>query len=261
MSDGEGGVVARFGEVADAYAHHRPGYPEALFDWIAAQVPARQLAWDAGCGSGQATVPLARRFERVVGTDASAAQLAQAPLRADIEYRKATAADSGLADNSADVVTAGQALHWFDRPAFYAEAARVLRPGGLLVAWSYGTPALAELRLQAVLMQFHRGLLAPYWPAGREHVEEGYARLDFPAPRLAVPAFTMGVEWQLDALLGYVASWSAVAAYRAQVGADPMPALAAGLQPLWPAGHSVALAWPLSVLCVRAPWSPTSNPQ
>ncbi|WP_211263129.1 methyltransferase domain-containing protein [Thioalkalivibrio nitratireducens] len=37
-----------------------------------------------------------------------------------------------------DLITVGQALHWFDFPAFYAEAARVLRPGGVLAAWGYG---------------------------------------------------------------------------------------------------------------------------
>ena len=51
------------------YAKFRPGYPEALFDWVAAQTANHDLAWDCGCGNGQASEPLAERFARVVGTD------------------------------------------------------------------------------------------------------------------------------------------------------------------------------------------------
>ena len=65
------------GHAAD-YAKFRPGYPEALFDWIAAQTAGHDLAWDCGCGNGQATAPLAERYARVVGTDLSPQQIAAA---------------------------------------------------------------------------------------------------------------------------------------------------------------------------------------
>ena len=50
---------------ADSYHEARPTYPDALFDWLAQQAPDRELAWDAGCGNGQATTALAQRFGRV----------------------------------------------------------------------------------------------------------------------------------------------------------------------------------------------------
>ncbi|MBF3045820.1 methyltransferase domain-containing protein, partial [Pseudomonas aeruginosa] len=56
------------------YAAHRPTYPARLVDELAALCPGTRLALDCGCGTGQLTVLLAERFERVVGTDASAAQ-------------------------------------------------------------------------------------------------------------------------------------------------------------------------------------------
>ena len=71
--------AATFGQSADCYAQARPRYPPALFDWIAAIAPARVLAWDAGCGNGQATIDLASRFERVIGTDSSEEQIRLAP--------------------------------------------------------------------------------------------------------------------------------------------------------------------------------------
>ena len=50
---GEGDFKDHFSEVAAAYAAHRPTYPPALVDLLARLAPARRLAWDAGCGSGQ----------------------------------------------------------------------------------------------------------------------------------------------------------------------------------------------------------------
>ena len=50
---------------AAAYARARPTYPDALFDWLAARCDRHDLAWDAGCGNGQASLALADRFRRI----------------------------------------------------------------------------------------------------------------------------------------------------------------------------------------------------
>lgn len=119
-----------FSGVAADYARFRPGYPAALFDWLAARTPGHDFAWDCGCGNGQASVPLAERYRRVAATDASARQIELAPPQPRIEYRVAPAEASGLPDHSADLVTVAQALHWFDFDRFYTEVERVLKPGG-----------------------------------------------------------------------------------------------------------------------------------
>ena len=67
-----------FSGTATGYAAHRPGYPRAVAEALAARSPGRGLAWDAGCGSGQLSVVLGEVFEQVVATDASAAQIAEA---------------------------------------------------------------------------------------------------------------------------------------------------------------------------------------
>src|SRR4051794_21677502 len=128
---------------AAVYASFRPGYPAALFDFATSLAPGRSLAWDCATGNGQATAGLAERFARVIATDASAAQLAQATPHPRIEYRQAPAEQSGLADRSVDLVTVATALHWFDFDRFYAEAERVLIPGGALVAWAYNLPRVS----------------------------------------------------------------------------------------------------------------------
>ncbi len=66
-----------FSSHAANYARYRPTYPAQLFDWIATSAPGRGTAWDCACGNGQATLPLAERFERVIATDPSAEQIAR----------------------------------------------------------------------------------------------------------------------------------------------------------------------------------------
>ena len=133
-----------FSQVAPEYASWRPRYPEALFDYLASLVQRRALAWDCAAGSGQATIPLASRFERVVATDISVAMLGQASPNPRVEYYAATAEASGLPDRTVDLVTVAQGLHWLDVDAFYAEVHRVLAPGGVLAVWTYGLQQLGD---------------------------------------------------------------------------------------------------------------------
>ena len=74
---GESGYKDNFSAVAGGYARHRPAYPDALFDWLAAVAPRREAAWDCACGNGQASVGLAAHFDHVCATDASAKQIDQ----------------------------------------------------------------------------------------------------------------------------------------------------------------------------------------
>lgn len=237
-----------FAPVSGAYADFRPTYPPGLFDWLAGVALDRALVWDCACGSGQASVDLAGRFDRVVATDASAAQLGGAARHPQIEYRHAPAEMSGLPDASVDLITVAQALHWFDLPAFYAEARRVLKPGGVLAVWSYGVQTVEGDEVDALVQHFYREVVGPYWPPERVLVEQGYRTLDFPFAEFAPPAFEMTAHWPLPRLLGYFRSWSATGRYIQARGEDPVVGLAKVLAPLWgepEAGRQVA--WPLAL--------------
>lgn len=242
-----------FAPVSGAYADFRPTYPPELFDWLAGIAPGRDLVWDCACGSGQASVDLAGRFAWVVATDASAEQLAGAPSHDRIEFRQAPAEASGLADASVDLVTVAQALHWFDLPRFHAEARRVLKPGGVLAAWSYGVQTVAGEDVNTLVQHFYREVVGPYWPPERVLVEQGYRGLDFPFAEFAAPKFAMTADWTLARLLGYFRSWSATGRYHKARGEDPVPALAAALAPLW-GDPEVArrVTWPLAIRVGRS---------
>jgi SAM-dependent methyltransferase len=241
-----------FAPVAGAYAAHRPRYPDALFDWLAGLVPRRTLAWDCGAGSGQATLQLAERFDRVVGTDASASQLAGAPPHARIEWRIAPAERSGLPAASADLVTVGQALHWFNVSAFYAEADRVLVPHGVLAVWIYDRPDTGDAAIDRLVDAFYFDTVGPFWPPERRLVEERYRTLPFPYAELVPPPFRMEARWTLADMLGYISSWSAVARFRGSRGADPLPPLARELEPHWGSPTTTRLIrWDLTVRAGR----------
>ena len=236
-----------FSSIATKYARFRPTYPDTIFDWVAATAPARLAAWDCGCGNGQATLPLADRFDRVFATDPSAEQIGVAPARAGIRWSVAPAEACGLAPASVDAVTVAQALHWFDLPRFWQEVRRVVRPGGLLAAWTYGVPFVDDAGIAAQLRHLHDDVVGPYWPKERGHVEKGYQSLDFPFRRLTPPEFDMRMHWSIDDLAGYLGTWSATRRYITANGNDPVEPFVSELRAAWGAGRR-DLRWPVTVL-------------
>jgi ubiquinone/menaquinone biosynthesis C-methylase UbiE len=237
-----------FSASAASYATHRPGYPSELFDWLASIAPQRARAWDCGTGSGQAGLPLAERFAHVVATDPSAAQLTHARRHQRVSYAVMAAEHAALADGSASLVTVAQALHWFDQPAFYAEARRVLVPRGVVAVWSYGLMTLHDPVLDDIVHRFHGETVGPYWPPERRLVDEGYRAIALPFEPVEAPPFSMVAEWTLDHLTGYVTTWSAVQRARRETGEDPVPAVVAALRARWGGDDAVRrVEWPLTL--------------
>jgi SAM-dependent methyltransferase len=246
------GFRDHFSTQARQYAAFRPTYPPALAACLAGLAPGRRLAWDCATGQGQAARLLAAEFDRVVATDASAAQIDSAAPAERVEFRVADAASSGLDATTVDLITVAQAAHWLDLEAFYAEARRVLRPCGVLAIWGYVLLKTGRAPIDDALQTFQDVTMGPYWPAGREILDARYATLPFPFERLVVPDFKMHARWTRDNLIGYVSSWSALARYREQQGSDPLPTLADAIGREWADTETLDIEWPLYLLVGRA---------
>lgn len=224
---------------ATIYREARPTYPPALFAWLAAQAPDRDVAWDSGCGNGQASVALAAHFSRVIGTDPSASQIANAQARANIDYRIEPAEQSTLAGASASLATVAQALHWFDHARFYAEIKRVLKPSGVFAAWAYSDCNTGDAIIDRIKDSLYNELTGPYWPPERAHVDAGYKTLPFPFVEIAAPPVPMTANWTVEHLLAYFRSWSATQRYLKARGEDPVALIEPELRAAW--GKSAAV--------------------
>ena len=237
-----------FSPTAAAYASYRPHYPDALFAWLASTAPDRRRVWDCGTGSGQAALGLAAHFDHVVATDPSTAQLAHAERGPRVSYMAMTAERPALASRSMTLVTVAQALHWFDRAAFFAEARRVLAPGGMLAVWSYALGVFGDPPLDEALRHFYTKTVGPYWPAERSIIDAGYASLEFPFEEVGPPDIVMEARWTLDQLAGYLSTWSAVQRALQATGRDPLPAFLAILQQHWGArADQRTIRWPIAM--------------
>jgi SAM-dependent methyltransferase len=221
-----------FSSGSDQYALFRPAYPAALFDYLLSLVPQREQAWDCGTGNGQVAVVLADTFDRVFATDLSAAQLASATPHQRIEYSVQPAEKTSFPDDSFDLITVAQAIHWFDFEAFYREVDRVIRPGGLLAVIGYDRPRLSPA-VDTVLDVFYRDVVGPWWDRERRYVDEQYRTIPFPYTDLKAPSFAIEVEWSCEHLIGYLGTWSAVKHYQKAKGEDPVAGVYAGLKESW----------------------------
>jgi SAM-dependent methyltransferase len=240
-----------------AYARFRPSYPQALFDWLATVSPGSQLAVDVGTGNGQAAVALAADFSRVIGIEPGAGQLKNARPHDRVEYRQAAAEDLGVSAGSVDLLLAAQAFHWFAADRFFAEAARVLRPQGVLALVTYGN-CVVQPAIDAVVDHLYRGILGPYWEPERRLVEIGYAHVAHPfgaaaPPELVAPALQLRHALTCDGLIGYLGTWSALVRFHAETGRDGVAEIEADLRAAWAqatagaGSDQLAVVWPLTV--------------
>lgn len=236
-----------FSSRAETYTRYRPTYPAPLFHWLAGLTDRHDTAWDCGCGNGQATIGLTPYFSQVIGTDPSQQQIDNAVPHERVRYQVASAEESGLETASVDLVVVAQALHWFHFERFYTEVRRVVRPGGVLAAISYGEVHVAGA-VEAIISRFYHETIAPFWPPERRYVDEGYRSIPFPFPEINAPSFAMEVTWSLEHLLGYLGTWSAVKEYERINGSNPLALIGEELVAAWgDPTRERPVSWPLAL--------------
>jgi ubiquinone/menaquinone biosynthesis C-methylase UbiE len=119
----------RFSDRADAYAAHRPGYPQAAIDALLGGLgpPQQLVVADVGAGTGISTNLLAQRVGCVVAIEPNAAMRRHAELRLNVRWEEGRAEELPMQDKSVDVAAAFQAFHWFDADRAFGEFVRVAR--------------------------------------------------------------------------------------------------------------------------------------
>jgi SAM-dependent methyltransferase len=125
-----------FGREAALYARSRPSYPAAVADWLIPDGASTVL--DLGAGTGKFTASLVGRGLEVTAVEPDPLMLSTLlDALPSVTGLAGSAEEIPVADASVDLVTAAQAWHWVDEERALPEAARVLRPGGMLgLVWN-----------------------------------------------------------------------------------------------------------------------------
>jgi ubiquinone/menaquinone biosynthesis C-methylase UbiE len=132
--------TSRFDGLAEIYDANRPSYPTQALGAILARLAERlpRVCLDVGAGTGIATRAFANALPDwqlvAIEPNIDMVQKARTALagQPNVRVERGDAENLPAADASSGLVTVAQALHWFDRPAFFAEARRVLAASGVL---------------------------------------------------------------------------------------------------------------------------------
>lgn len=173
-------TVSRFSGYASEYDAARPTPPAEIVDLLAHYAgTASPTVVDLGAGTGLSTALWTERAGTLIAVEPNPDMITVARERVpDCRFETGTAEDTGLADGTADVVTAGQAMHWFTAEPALREIARILRPGGVFAAFDCDWPPLVHPEVDAAYaviehrqyaLQYERGLL-PQRADKREHL-------------------------------------------------------------------------------------------
>ncbi|MDO3664194.1 class I SAM-dependent methyltransferase [Acinetobacter higginsii] len=214
-----------FSEQSELYQQARPTYPQTLVNCLIAQLNGLDCAWDCGAGSGQLTQLIAPYFQHVVATDLSQNQLDQAPALSNVQYLQQAAEQTSFADQSFDLITVAQAIHWFDFEKFYAEVKRTLKLNGLFAVIGYGLIQLDDTDLNQRIDLLYHQTLKGFWDAERRYIDEHYQTIPFPFEEIAMPQFQIELGWTGPQLWDYLNTWSAVKHYQDRLHVSPLVSL------------------------------------
>lgn len=233
-----------FSTQSELYATYRPVYPDALYQFIYKHLAGRETAWDCATGNGQVARELAKHFQKVYATDISEKQLAHAHPAGNIIYAISPAEKTNFKNHQFDLITVGQALHWFNADAFYKEVNRVAKENALLAVWGYGV-CKVDSEIDKLFLDFYHNIVGPYWDEARRHVENEYKDIPFPFKQIETPKFFIQADWPFDAFPGYLSTWSATQKYIKEKGDNPVKEFSIQLKKFWPANEIKHVTFPI----------------
>jgi SAM-dependent methyltransferase len=149
--------------VASLYDEVRPGYPERLFDDLASLsgTGPGARALEIGCGTGQATLPLARRGYRLLCVElgANLAAIARTKLAdyPNVRVLACSFEEWPPEEGAFDLVVSATAFYWVDHRVRYRKSALVLRASGsLALVWNRPDPEGSSEGFSKALEDAHR---------------------------------------------------------------------------------------------------------
>jgi hypothetical protein len=240
-----------FSSQAKTYSQYRPGYPPEIFSFLSSLVKHHGLAWDCATGNGQAAVGLSPFFKKIIATDISEAQLVHAIPKENIEYKEASAENSGLEDDSVDLITVAQAYHWINWDAFHKEANRVGKKNSIVAVWMYNRMNINDPVLNEIYNRFYLEITGPWWDAERKYVDANYETVKFDFADPGRKEFRSVVHWTLDDFTGYLSSWSAVQKFKEKNGHSPIDLIMKDLRSAWPGNEKREFIFPIHLLFGR----------
>lgn len=232
-----------FSSNADKYARFRPTYPADIFAYLSSIVENRETAWDCGTGNGQVAFGLANYFDYVFATDISRSQLDNALIADNLFYSVQPAEKTNFKDQSFDLIVVAQAIHWFDFDLFYAEVRRTAKEGAMICILGYDRIKIS-VDIDAIITNFYEEIIGTYWDAERRFIDEKYETIPFPFDEIQAPDFENKHQWNLQHLMGYLSTWSAVKHFVKHNGYNPIDQLEVELKQYWRNGELKEVVFP-----------------
>ena len=220
-----------FSVQAKEYSKYRPTYPKELFEFLASTVNNHERAWDCATGNGQCATGLADYFDEVIATDASASQIENAVSHPKIKYLVATAEQSELPTDYADLITVATAIHWLDTEKFYPEAKRILKPNGVLAVWVY-YEAFVDEKINSVFNRFS-DIVRNHWHAAVHKAWDFDEKINLPFEKIHSPEIIMEKNYSCDDYMNYLFTWSSTQNYVKSKNENPVKLIENELREAW----------------------------
>jgi len=221
-----------FSKQAVDYSKFRPQYPDEMIEYIISFVKTKSIALDVATGNGQVAHKLSNYFKKVFATDISQKQLDNAIKSDTIIYSKESAEKTSFENQQFDLITAAQAIHWFDFELFYKEIYRILKPDGIFAVMGYGLFS-TNPDSDKILKHFYYDIVGSYWDAERKYLDENYETIPFPLEEISTNKFENQFIWTFDELIGYLETWSSVQHYISKNNKNPITLIYNDLKVSW----------------------------
>ncbi|GFN83624.1 methyltransferase domain containing protein [Plakobranchus ocellatus] len=206
-------------EQSKAYADFRPRYSEELFqtivDYCKETSPSLDLAVDIGCGPGMSTLGFAKHFKKIVGVDVSETQIACAPKNIpNVEWRVGYSDKLPfIKSGTVDLVCSGESFNLMPQKETFAEADRVLKPGGTIAIFGYDMPTSDDPEMAALMQKMFMTMI-PYWPKESTQLFDKFQSVEIPYPGwIRNDSLKMKMTITVDQYMGMMKSTWPVVAY------------------------------------------------